>query len=289
MLAAAGSALVSPLALSLIDDVVPEELRGRAQGIVFTGFSVAMTFGVPLGAIVADRSSWRWVFAIVAAACVVSAALALRLPFRRPENAIAGWCFPRSVLTPAVARLLTLSFLILAAQYATFTYLRPYLSETSGYGVGESALLLFLLGAFGTLGNLAGGLSLDRWGARASVVTCVSANVLIFVMLRFVHGPLFVMAIVFSLWAIASWAYSPAVNVELSANTGEARDVALALNMTAFNLGISAGSGLGGAVIAASGIANIMWLGAALLVPALVLSAWLPTRRRLPPPAERCS
>lgn len=59
LLAAAGSALVSPLALSLIDDLVAVEHRGRAVGILFTGFSVAMTVGVPLGAIIADGSSWR--------------------------------------------------------------------------------------------------------------------------------------------------------------------------------------------------------------------------------------
>jgi DHA1 family inner membrane transport protein len=170
-----------------------------------------------------------------------------------------------------------------------FTYLRPYLTETGAYSVGASAFLLFLLGAFGTAGNLAGGYALDRWGARATVVACVAANVAIFIAMRYVHAPLPVMAVLFALWAIASWAYSPAVNVELSAHTGEQRDVALALNMTAFNLGIAGGSALGGVVIATSGVANIVWLGAALLVPALALSAALPTRRRLQPPDARYS
>jgi DHA1 family inner membrane transport protein len=206
--------------------------------------------------------------------------LAARLRIERPAQTIPGWTFERSGLTPAVFRLLAISFFILAAQYAVFTYLRPYLTETGAYGVGASAFLLFLLGAFGTAGNLAGGFALDRWGSRGTVVTCVAANVAIFVVMRYVHAPLAVMALVFSLWAIASWAYSPAVNVELSAHTGEQRDVALALNMTAFNLGIAGGSVLGGVVIATSGIANIVWAGAALLLPALALSATLPLRRQ---------
>jgi DHA1 family purine base/nucleoside efflux pump-like MFS transporter len=289
VLAAAGSALVSPLALSLIDDLVAVEHRGRALGIVFTGFSVAMTVGVPLGAIIADGSSWRWVFVAIAASCAFAALLGARIRVEQRALPIPRWTFARSGLTPAVARLLTISFLILAAQYAVFTYLRPYLTETGAYGSAASAFLLFVLGAFGTAGNLAGAFALDRWGARTTVVACVGANAAIFVLLRFVHGPLAVIALVFALWAIASWAYSPAVNVELSANTGEQRDVALALNMTAFNLGIACGSGLGGAIIATSGIANIVWLGAALLVPALVLSAALPTRRQSPPPAPRYS
>jgi predicted MFS family arabinose efflux permease len=289
LFAAAGSALVSPLALSLIDDLVVLEHRGRALGIVFTGFSVAMTIGVPLGAIVADGPGWRWVFAIIAASCMFAAVLAARLRIERPAQTIPGWTFERSGLTPAVFRLLAISFFILAAQYAVFTYLRPYLTETGAYGVGASAFLLFLLGAFGTAGNLAGGFALDRWGARGTVATCVAANVAIFVVMRYVHAPLALMALVFSLWAIASWAYSPAVNVELSAHTGEQRDVALALNMTAFNLGIAGGSVLGGVVIATSGIANIVWAGAALLLPALALSATLPLRRQQPPPDARYS
>jgi DHA1 family purine base/nucleoside efflux pump-like MFS transporter len=289
LLAAAGSALVSPLALSLIDDLVAVEHRGRAVGIVFTGFSVAMTVGVPLGAIIADGSSWRWVFAIIAAACTLAAVLAARLRVERTATAIPHWTFARSGLSPAVLRLLAISFFILAAQYAVFTYLRPYLTETGAYGVGASAFLLFLLGAFGIAGNLAGGFALDRWGAKGTVVACVTANVAIFVALRYVHQPLFVVAPIFALWAIASWAYSPAVNVELSTHTGEGRDVALALNMTAFNLGIAGGSALGGVVIATNGVANIVWLGAALLLPALVLSAALPTRRRLRPRGARYS
>jgi predicted MFS family arabinose efflux permease len=248
-----------------------------------------MTFGVPLGAVIADRSSWRWVFAIVALACALAAVLGARLPFRPPATAVPAWSFARSGLSPTVVRLLAISFLILSAQYATFTYLRPYLTDTGGYGVDASAFLLFLLGAFGTVGNIAGGFALDRWGARTSVMMCVGANIVLFLALRVVHGPLFVMAVLFSLWAIVSWAYSPAVNVELASNTGEQRDVALALNMTAFNLGIAAGSGLGGAVIAASGVANVMLLGAALLVPAWALSAWLPPRRQSPQPAAHCS
>ncbi len=289
LLAAAGSALVSPLALSLIDDVVPLERRGRAQGIVFAGFSVAMTVGVPLGALIADHFGWRWVFAGIAFACVLAALLGGRLRIAQPAAATPAWTFARSGLTPAVIRLLTISFLILAAQYAVFTYLRPYISETGGYGVGASAFLLFLLGAFGIVGNIVGGLAFDRWGAKKTIVACVTANIVLFVALRFLPGPLPVTAALFILWAIASWAYSPSVNVELAASTGEQRDVALALNMTAFNLGIAGGSALGGVVIVTSGIANVVLLGALLLVPALVLSATLPARRQSSPPSVHYS
>jgi MFS transporter, DHA1 family, purine base/nucleoside efflux pump len=289
LLAAAGSALVSPLALSLIDDVVPLQQRGRAQGIVFAGFSVAMTVGVPLGALIADQFSWRWVFAGIALSCALAALLGGRLHIPQPAAPVPAWTFARSGLSAGVLRLLAISFLILAAQYAVFTYLRPYITETGGYGVAASAFLLFLLGAFGIVGNIAGGFALDRWGARATMLACVAANIALFVALRYLPGPLPVTAVLFALWAVASWAYSPSVNVELSASTGEQRDVALALNMTAFNLGIAIGSALGGAVIVITGIPNVVLLGAALLVPALLLSATLPARLQSQPQGARYS
>ena len=85
-----------------------------------------------------------------------------------------------------------------------FTYLRPYISETGGYGIGASAFLLFLLGAFGIAGNIAGGYALDRWGAKSTIVGCVAANIVLFVALRFFPGPLPLTALLFALWAVAS-------------------------------------------------------------------------------------
>lgn len=84
------------------------------------------------------------------------------------------------------------------------------------------------------------------------------------------------MAGLFLAWGLVSWALSPGVNHSLSQAAGEERDVALALNMTAFNLGIAAGSGLGGAIIAASGIANVVTAGAVLLAIAFAIALPLP-------------
>jgi DHA1 family purine base/nucleoside efflux pump-like MFS transporter len=278
VVAAIGSAIVSPLALSLIDDVVPLERRGRAQGIVFAGFSVAMTIGVPMGALVADHASWRTVFAIVAIGAVLAALLSLGL--RLPVSAIAPvpfrWSAARRALSPLVLRLLVISLAIMIAQYATFTYMRPYLAETGDYDLNASAFLLFLLGFFGSIGNVGGGIALDRFGARSAILWCVGANIIVFGAMRFVHGPFPVMVAIFIIWAVSSWAAAPSINHALATASGDQRDVALALNMTACNLGIAGGSALGGIVIATSGVADIVTLGAVFLVAGFAIALPLP-------------
>lgn len=274
VLAAAGSAVVSPLALSLIDDLVPVERRGRAQGIVFAGFSVAMTIGVPLGALIATHATWRAVFAVVAVVSALATILALgiRMPAAIAQAAAFSWSATRRALSPVVVRLLLISLVSIAAQYATFTYMLPYLDETAGYGINAAVFLLFLLGLFGSAGNVGGGFALERWGGRAAVLWCLGANVVVFIAMWFVHAPFAAMIAIFLVWAVSSWAAAPAINHGLAHAAGDQRDVALALNMTACNLGIAGGSALGGAVIATAGIAWIVVLGAVLLAIAFAIA-----------------
>jgi predicted MFS family arabinose efflux permease len=243
-------------------------------------------------AIVADHASWRAVFAVVAVVAVMGALLSLGL--RLPANVAAAvpfrWSSARRSLSPLVVRLLVVSLAIMIAQYATFTYMRPYLAETGNYDLNASAFLLFLLGFFGSIGNIGGGMALDRFGARSAILWCVGANVVVFAIMRFVHTPFPVMIAIFIVWAVASWAAAPSVNNALASAAGDQRDVALALNMTACNLGIAGGSALGGIVIATTGVAGIVSLGAAFLIVGFAIA--LPLPRSLPqerPPAARCS
>jgi len=67
--------------LAIIGDVVPEERRGRAMGLVMSSFSVASICGVPLGLLLASNISWHVpFFALAAISLLVLAAAASVLP-----------------------------------------------------------------------------------------------------------------------------------------------------------------------------------------------------------------
>lgn len=67
--------------LAIVGDVVPEERRGRAMGLVMSSFSVASICGVPLGLLLASHISWHVpFFALAGLSLLVLAAAARVLP-----------------------------------------------------------------------------------------------------------------------------------------------------------------------------------------------------------------
>jgi predicted MFS family arabinose efflux permease len=57
--------LTSALILAIIGDVIPDERRGRAMGLVMSAFSFASVMGVPLGLFLASLSDWHTPFYIL--------------------------------------------------------------------------------------------------------------------------------------------------------------------------------------------------------------------------------
>ncbi|WP_352301896.1 MDR family MFS transporter [Kineosporia sp. NBRC 101731] len=62
---AVGTALMMPLLMTTILNVVPAERRGRMMGIVSIVISVAPAIGPTISGVVLDQLSWRWMFWLV--------------------------------------------------------------------------------------------------------------------------------------------------------------------------------------------------------------------------------
>ncbi|HTU57661.1 MAG TPA: MFS transporter, partial [Polyangiales bacterium] len=71
----------SSVALAVIADVVPSRRRGRALGLVMSGFAAASVLGVPLSLELARRAGWRApFFAVALLGLVVGIAAITALP-----------------------------------------------------------------------------------------------------------------------------------------------------------------------------------------------------------------
>jgi len=81
----AGAAALTALGLAIVTDVYPAEHRGRALGLNAAVVSAGVVLGPSLGGLVADATSWRWIFAGGVATSAVGAALALRVLPRYPR------------------------------------------------------------------------------------------------------------------------------------------------------------------------------------------------------------
>jgi MFS transporter, DHA2 family, lincomycin resistance protein len=62
---AAGTALMMPLLMTTILNIVPAERRGRMMGTISIVISVAPAIGPTISGIVLDQLSWRWMFWLV--------------------------------------------------------------------------------------------------------------------------------------------------------------------------------------------------------------------------------
>src|SRR3974377_1551734 len=82
--AGAFGGVAGAVVLAIIGDVVPEERRGRAMGLVMSSFSVASICGVPLGLLLASHINWHVpFFALAAISLLVLVAAACVLPSLR--------------------------------------------------------------------------------------------------------------------------------------------------------------------------------------------------------------
>jgi predicted MFS family arabinose efflux permease len=59
------------LILAIVGDVIPEQRRGAAMGMVMSSFSVAQICGVPLGLLLANNFSWHVPFFALAGLCAI--------------------------------------------------------------------------------------------------------------------------------------------------------------------------------------------------------------------------
>jgi predicted MFS family arabinose efflux permease len=84
VVAGAFGGVAGALILAIIGDVVPEERRGAAMGLVMSSFSVASICGVPIGLVLASRLNWHVPFYVLAGlSLVILAASAKVLPALR--------------------------------------------------------------------------------------------------------------------------------------------------------------------------------------------------------------
>src|SRR6267142_567677 len=147
------------LILAIIGDVVPEQRRGAAMGLVMSAFSVASICGVPLGLMLASNINWHVPFFVLAGlSMVILLAAARALPRLRGHLRNAGEDHP-------VARMLAVlahpdhqvAFVFMALLTFTGFIIFPIMANymVMNVGLSEQQLpLIYLAGGLCTVFSL---------------------------------------------------------------------------------------------------------------------------------------
>jgi predicted MFS family arabinose efflux permease len=261
--------------------------RGRALATVVGGASAATALGVPLGTFLGDIVGWRTVFYGIAVLTALVAVAISTLP-RNPEAVPA----PLITTLRRADVLLTLATTLLwsTGSFTFFTYVAVVLHHTASVGASGLAAFLLLFGVAGIAGAALAGWTTDNKGSLptlASGLTLVIASLTalgITADLASATTALAGSAAAVAGYGIGTWAITPSQQHRLLVSGGDDR-LLLALNASALYTGVAAGSGIGGAILAATAsTAAICWVAAAIELVAL---ATLTIRRSRTEAADR--
>ncbi|MBX4984679.1 MFS transporter [Rhizobium lentis] len=261
-------------------DLVSENRRASAIAMMFMGLTVAIVTGVPLGTYIGQILGWRATFwAVAGLGVIASLAIAALLPNNLKKAPPASLLDQVRVL--GSGRLLivfAMTALGYGGTFVAFTFLAPILQEITGFSQQSVSLILVLYGIAIAIGNIAGGRIANHNPVKALIGLFILQAIVLVILTFTAVSPVLAIATLAAL-GFLQFGNVPGLQIYVVKLAKEHRpgavDVASALNIAAFNLGIAIGAWLGGLVVESPlGLGATPWVGAILVVVALFLTIW---------------
>ncbi|MGX9989459.1 MFS transporter [Rhizobium sp. WSM1274] len=245
--------------------LVAEDRKARAVALMFTGLTLANVLGVPLGTAIGQAYGWRATFVIVTVIGIVTiSGLIVILPKDRQQE---NGSILREIAALRNGRLwlaLSTTVFFAASMFALFTYIAPLLRDITGVSPEGVTWTLFLIGLGLTIGNLVGG-KLADWRLGATLAGVFAAIAITSIAFSYTSRFFIPAEITLFLWAMASFAAVPALQVGVVGYGKDAPNLVSTINIGAFNTGNALGAWVGGLVIDAGFDLTRVPLAAALM------------------------
>jgi len=281
---------------TIATSLVPKEKAASAIAIMFTGLTVALVTGVPLGTFIGQHFGWNQTFLAVSALGLIAfVGSLLFVPKNITHQAPASLLQQVKVLgQPRLLLVYATTALGYGGSFIAFTYLAPILQQISGFSANAVSLVLLVYGVSVAVGNIWGGKLADQHGAiRALQVVFFGLAAVLFVLTFTASNPWLALATVL-VWGAVAFGNVPGLQVyvvqQAERVAPQAVDVASGLNIAAFNLGIAGGAWAGGLIVEHLGLLHTPWIGALVVLGALGLttySGWLDRRLPAMPRSQR--
>lgn len=258
--------------------LVAKEKAASAIAIMFSGLTVALVTGVPLGTWIGQVFGWRETFLVVSLLGLVAMVGSILLvPGNLPKGAASSVREQLSVLTRKPLLLVyAKTALGYGGAFTAFTFLAPILQQVSGFSAGAVSLILLVYGVSVAVGNIWGGKLADRMGPLPALKLLFAGLAVVLLVLTFTapHPVLAVLTVL--VWGAFAFGNVPGLQVlvvkQAERHTPNAVDVASGLNIAAFNVGIALGSVVGGFVVEHLGLMHTPWIGALIVLLAYGLT-----------------
>lgn len=250
--------------------VAPQQ-QGRAMAVAMVGTPIALSLGVPLGTWLGTLVGWRTAFGIMS---LLTLALIVWVRVKVPDYPGQSGREPmplrRVFTTPGVRSVLGVVIAWMLAHNLLYTYVAPFVAPAGLAAQVDLVLLVFGLAALASIWIV--GRLVDRWLRAAVLVSLATFALTALALGLWGAWPLVVYAGV-AVWGLTFGGAATLLQTALADTAGDGADVALSMNVVAWNSAIAGGGLLGGVLLETQGVASLPWAMMALLLAGLWV-AW---------------
>ncbi|AWV32037.1 MFS transporter [Paenibacillus odorifer] len=268
---------VLSVAITVANEAVDQEKRGKAIATILSGFAIANVFGVPIGTFVGQFFNWPAAFVLNGILAGVAIVLNyIYIPRQLPKPVPSSLKDQIGLLTNGR---IILAFLIpvtaVGAVFVMYTYITPILEQVMNVPKSSVSGVLFVYGIATIVSNWIGGkVATGNAVSKLRFVFLIQAVVyVIFSMTASVS--ILGMIVLMALAMMSSIVSAPAqlYLIDLAKQfSPKTKDLAASLNPVASNLGIAGGSAIGGVVAGHGGLISLPVAAAILAILACVIT-----------------
>ncbi|QGZ38818.1 DHA1 family inner membrane transport protein [Pseudoduganella flava] len=263
---------------TIATSLVPKEKAASAIAIMFTGLTVALVTGVPLGTFIGQHFGWRETFLAVSALGVIAfIGSLLFVPAGIRHTKPASLLAQAQVLAqPRLLLVYAMTAVGYGGSFIAFTFLAPILQKVAGFGESAVGLVMLVYGVSVAVGNIWGGKLADRRGPVGALKIIFLGLAAVLLVLTFTAPNKWLVVLTVLLWGAVAFGNVAGLQVyvvqQAEHYTPRAVDVASGLNIAAFNLGIAGGAWGGGHIVDSLGLVHTGWIGALVVLVAYGLT-----------------
>ncbi|WP_213989966.1 MFS transporter [Sodalis sp. dw_96] len=232
--------------------------QGKAMAIAMVGTPIALSLGVPLGTWLGALVGWRTAFWIMSALTLMLIIWVLaKVPDYPGQAAHERMSLHKVFITPGVRPVLGTVIAWMLAHNILYTYVAPFVAQAGLLGRVDLVLLVFGLAAL--LGIWVTGWLVDRHLRNMVLTSLATFSVisLLFAWFASVPTAIYLGVVV---WGVTFGGAATLLQTALADTAGDGADVALSMNVVAWNGAIAGGGLLGGVLLDAWGASSFPWV-----------------------------
>lgn len=280
ILSSAAASLIIVKVLALTAMLTIPKNRGKMIGVVYTGFSGANVFGVPIGTMIGDWIGWRFTFVFIIVISLIAGLLMLKyLPTttelnqanRMYNNVSDDNQVTSHIVRPVeIIKFLAITLLILIANSVTFVFINPLILE-NGHSMGYVSLALLVNGVAGVVGTSMGGVLADKLTSKRWLIIAFSVFIVVMLAINLILSTTVLLLVGLFIWNIVQWSTNPAIQSGIIEHVEGDTSQVMSWNMSCLNAGIGLGGIIGGLVVSNMNVEAVTFVSALIGLLGLII------------------